>query len=147
MARISAQERAERVRDVMWGADEASRWFGMVCEHIGPGQATVSMRLGAQHCNGHGTCHGGVSYALADSAFALACNAYNQVAVAQHNSITYLAPAFKDDVLTATAVERARAGRSGVYDVKVTNQNGALIAEFRGGSRVIRGQHFEEDER
>ncbi len=146
MAEISAQERAERSRDAMWGSDEASRWLGMVCEHIAPGEAVVTMALEAHHCNGHKTCHGGVSYALGDSAFALACNSYNQVAVAQHNSMTYIAPAFTGDVLTAHAVERSRAGRSGIYDVRITNQNGELIAEFRGGSRVIRGQHFEESE-
>ncbi len=145
MAGISAQERAERSRDAMWGADDASRWLGMICARIAPGEAVVTMRLEAHHCNGHKTCHGGISYALADSAFALACNSYNRVAVAQHNSMTYIAPAFEGDVLTAHAVERARFGRSGLYDVAITNQNGALIAEFRGGSRVIRGQHFEED--
>lgn len=146
MAEISAQERAERSRDAMWGSDEASRWLGMTCERVGPGEAVVTMALEAHHCNGHKTCHGGVSYALGDSAFALACNSYNQVAVAQHNSMTYIAPAFAGDVLTAHAVERSRAGRSGIYDVRITNQNGDLIAEFRGGSRVIRGQHFEESE-
>ncbi len=146
MADISAQERAERSRDAMWAADEASRWLGMSCEQVGPGEAVVSMRLEAHHCNGHKTCHGGVSYALADSAFALACNSYNQVAVAQHNSMTYIAPAFADDVLTAHAVERSRSGRSGIYDVRITNQKGELIAEFRGGSRIIRGQHFEESD-
>jgi len=146
MAEISEQERAERSRDAMWGADEASRWFGMTCERVAPGEAVVTMRLEAHHCNGHKTCHGGVSYALGDSAFALACNSYNQIAVAQHNSMTYIAPAYAGDVLTAHAVERSRSGRSGIYDVRITNQNGALIAEFRGGSRVIRGQHFEESE-
>jgi len=146
MAEISAQERAERSRDAMWGGDEASRRLGMTCERIAPGEAVVSMALEAHHCNGHKTCHGGISYALADSAFALACNSYNQVAVAQHNSMTYIAPAFAGDVLTAHATERSRFGRSGLYDVRITNQNGDLIAEFRGGSRVIRGQHFEESE-
>jgi acyl-CoA thioesterase len=146
MAEISAQERAERSRDAMWGGDEASHWLGMTCERIAPGEAVVTMRLEAQHCNGHKTCHGGISYALGDSAFALACNSYNQIAVAQHNSMTYIAPAFAGDVLTAHAVERARFGRSGIYDVRITNQHGELIAEFRGGSRVIRGQHFEESE-
>ncbi len=142
---MNAQERAERSRDAMWGGDEASRWLGMTCERVGPGEAVVTMRLEAQHCNGHKTCHGGISYALGDSAFALACNSYNQIAVAQHNSMTYIAPAYAGDVLTAHAVERSRSGRSGIYDVRITNQNGDLIAEFRGGSRVIRGQHFEED--
>ncbi len=146
MAGISAQERADRSRDAMWAADAASRWFGMVCVRVAPGEAVVSMRIEPHHCNGHNTCHGGVSFALADSALALACNSYNQVAVAQHNAITYIAPGFQGDTLTAHAVERARFGRSGMYDIKITNQNGDLIAEFRGGSRVIRGQHFAEDD-
>lgn len=146
MSGMSAQERAERSRDAMWAGDAASRWFGMAVERVGPGEAVVSMTLEPQHCNGHKTCHGGVSYALADSAFAFACNSYNQIAVAQHNSMTYIAPGFEGDTLTAHAVERARSGRSGIYDVRITNQKGDLIAEFRGGSRVILGQHFEEDE-
>ncbi|MBL1434656.1 MAG: hydroxyphenylacetyl-CoA thioesterase PaaI [Rhodobacteraceae bacterium] len=141
---MSAMERARRSRDAMWSGDEASRWFGMTCKMVAPGEAIVSMLLEAHHCNGHKTCHGGVSYALGDSAFAIACNSYNQIAVAQHNSMTYIAPAFEGDVLEAHAVERSRSGRSGIYDVRITNQNGNLIAEFRGGSRVIRGQHFEE---
>ena len=146
MAGISAQERAERSRDVLLATDAATRWLGMVCEQVSPGEAVVSMRIEAHHCNGHKTCHGGVSYALADSAFAVACNSYNQVAVAQHNSMTYVAPGFEGDVLTARAVERSRIGRSGIYDVRVVNQKNELIAEFRGGSRVLRGQHFEEGE-
>jgi len=146
MAKLTAQERAERARDVMWSDDKASEWLGMTCNHIAPGEATASMEIKAHHCNGHKTCHGGISFALADSAFALACNSYNQLAVAQHNSITYIAPAYEGDTLTARAEERTRLGRSGIYDVQVTNQNGELIAEFRGGSRVIRGQHFEETE-
>ena len=145
MAEISAQTRAERSRDAMWGQDEASRWFGFVCTHVAPGEARVTLLVQAHHCNGHATCHGGVSFALADSAFALACNSYNQIAVAQQNSITYTAPAFAGDTLTASAKEISRTGRSGIYDVRVTNQKGAVIAEFRGGSRVIRGQHFDED--
>lgn len=145
MAKISAQARAERSRDAMWAEDAASKWLGMVVERVAPGESILSMKVEPHHCNGHKTCHGGVSYALADSAFAFACNSYNQVAVAQNNTMSYLAPAFEGDVLTAHAVERARAGRSGLYDVRVTNQKGELIAEFRGGSRVIRGQHFDEE--
>ena len=144
MAEISAQERAERATDALWAEDAASRWFGMVCERVAPGEAVVSLKIMPHHCNGHKTCHGGVSYALADSALALASNSYNQVAVAQHNMITYIAPGFEGDTLTAQAVERARAGRSGIYDVRISNQNGALIAEFRGGARVVKGRHFDE---
>ncbi len=143
---ISAQQRAERSAAVMWENDNAGRWFGMVLEQVGPGTARVSMRVQPHHTNGHDTCHGGVTFALADAAFALACNSYNRVAVAQHNSITYLAPAYAGDVLTARAIERSTAGRSGLYDIRITRDDGSIIAEFRGGSRLIRGQHFDEEE-
>ena len=145
MTKISAQLRAEKSRDVMWEQDKATQWFGMTCESIGPGEAVVSMKIELHHCNGHKTCHGAVSYALADSAFAFACNSYNQACVAQHNSITYLAAAFAGDVLTARATEVSRVGRSGIYDIRVTNQNNETIAEFRGGSRMIKGTHFDEE--
>jgi acyl-CoA thioesterase len=89
--------------------------------------------------NGHGTCHGGYTFLLADSAFAFACNGYNQRTVGQHAAITYLAPGRLGDRLTATAREVSRQGRSGVYDVRVTNQDGVQIAEFRGHSRTVKG--------
>jgi len=145
MAEISAQERAERSRDAMWLEDAASKWVGMRFEHIAPGETVLSMEVQPHHCNGHNICHGGVSYTLADSAFAFACNSYNRMVVAQNNSISYLAPAYAGDTLTAHAMERVAKGRSSIYDVTVINQNGDLIAEFRGGSRVIRGQHFDEE--
>jgi len=105
----------------------------------------MSMTVEQHHCNGHGTCHGGVSFSLADSTFAFACNSRNRVTVAQHNLISYLAPGRLGDRLTATAVE-VKAGRSGIYDVTVANQDGKVIAEFRGFSRTIDGTLFEEDE-
>lgn len=145
MAEISGQERAERSRDAMWNTDKASRWLGMECTRIAPGEAEITMKVEPHHCNGHETCHGGVSYALADTAFAFACNSYNKIAVAQHNSITYIAPGYEGDLLTAHAIERSKSGRSGIYDVSITNQMGVLIAEFRGGSRIIHGQHFDEE--
>ena len=90
--------------------------------------------------------HGGYIFTLADSAFAFACNSYNQNAVAQHNDITFCAPGRKGDRLTARAVEVVRNGRSGVYDVTVTNQDGTVIAVMRGNSRTIQGQNFQEEE-
>ena len=141
---ISAQERARRSAEAMWSTDGASQWLGMEIVSVGPGTAVLKMEVQQHHTNGHGMCHGGITFALADSAFAFACNSYNQAAVAQHNSITYLAPAKRGDILTATATEVARAGRNGIYDVRVTNQNDTVIAEFRGNSRTIKGQHFEE---
>jgi acyl-CoA thioesterase len=89
--------------------------------------------------NGHATCHGGYIFTLADSAFAFACNTYDQRTVAQHVSITYIAPAFVGDRLAATAREVSRRGRGGIYDVRVTNQNDEQIAEFRGHSRTVKG--------
>jgi acyl-CoA thioesterase len=95
------------------------------------------MTVRQDHCNGHGTLHGGVSFALADSAFAFACNSRNQATVAQSNSILYLAPGHIGDRMTATAREVSLKGRTGLYDVTVTNQDGTVIAEFRGQSRAI----------
>ena len=96
------------------------------------------------HLNGHRICHGGYIFTLADSAFAFACNSYNQVTVAQQNSITYVNSGQPGERLTARAVESARNGRSGVYDVVVTGGDGRNVALFRGLSRTIKGQIFEE---
>lgn len=142
---ISDQERAKRCADVMWARDDASQQTGMVLETITPGKASFSLKVEARHTNGHDICHGGVIFTLADTAFAFACNSYNQSTVAQHNAITYSNPAFIDDVLMAQAIEIERAGRSGIYDVKVTNQENKTIALFRGHSRTIKGQLFDEE--
>lgn len=141
---ISDQERAERSVDALLAGDQASKGLNMTIEKTAPGEAIVTMPVTDQLLNGHKTCHGGYIFTLADSAFAFACNSYNQSTVAQHCSVTFLAPGFGGDTLRAHAKERARAGRSGIYDVEVTNQKGEVIAEFRGNSRTIRGQHFEE---
>jgi acyl-CoA thioesterase len=94
--------------------------------------------------NGHGICHGGYIFTLADSAFAFACNAYNQRTVAQHCVITFLAPVVRGDRLRAAAREIAREGRNGIYDIRVTNQRGESVAEFRGWSRTVSGTHLPE---
>lgn len=141
---MTPKERAEKSAAAMWAGDEASKWFGMQIDEVDEGRAVLSMTVGAEHCNGHGTCHGGVSFALADSAFAFACNSRNKSTVGQHTFMSYLAPGRAGDRLTATAEEVSLAGRSGIYDVKVTNQDGVVIAEFRGVSRTVNGQHFEE---
>ena len=143
---MTPQERAERSAAAMWTNDRASKFLGMVLHEVGPGRAVMSFEVRAEHLNGHASCHGGYIFTLADSAFAFACNSYNQIAVAQHNSITYTSPGKQGDVLTATAVEVARAGRSGTYDVTVTAQDGRVVALFRGGSRTIRGTNFDEEE-
>ena len=130
---------ARRCADAMWAADNASRALGMELIAIGPGRATITMPIGAEMTNGHGMCHGGYIFTLADSAFAFACNSYNQNAVAQHCAVTFIRPGKRGDTLTAVAVERSRSGRSGIYDVTVTGSDGKVIAEFRGHSRVIEG--------
>lgn len=142
---ITAEDRARRAAEAMWAEDRASRWLGMDLEHVAPGRARLALKVDAHHCNGHGICHGGFTFTLADSAFAFACNSYNQATVAQQNAITFCAPARQGDHLTAEATEVTRAGRSGVYDVTVTNQDGTLIAVMRGNSRTVKGQHFEEE--
>ena len=139
---LSPQELAEASARAMWNEDRASQRLGMRLDHVAPGAATLSMTVTAEMTNGHRIAHGGYVFALADSAFAFACNSYNQRAVAQHCTITYLAPAHAGDRLTATATEVWRRGRGGIYDVRVTGQDGAAVAEFRGYSRTVRGTNL-----
>lgn len=141
---LTADEVARRSAEAMWARDDASKWLGGTLDAVGPGTATMSMTVEKHHTNGHDICHGGFIFTLADSAFAFACNSYNQIVVAQHNVITFVAPGRLGDRLTAVAREVTRFGRSGLYDVRVTDQTGRLIAEFRGASRVVKGQHFDE---
>ena len=144
-ATLSPQALAEACAKAMWDDDNATRHLGMELVSIAPGEATIAMTVAEIMTNGHGTCHGGYIFTLADSAFAFACNGYNQRTVGQHASITYLAPARLGDRLTAAAREVSRQGRSGVYDVRVTNQDGLHIAEFRGLSRTVKGTHLPVD--
>jgi len=145
VSRMTPQELAEASARAMWNDDSASQRLGMRLDRIAPGQATLSMTIGKDMSNGHGNCHGGYIFTLADSAFAFACNSYNQMVVAQHCSITYLIPGRMGDLLTATATEVSRRGRSGIYDIRVTNQDGAHVAEFRGHSRTVNGTHLPVD--
>lgn len=132
-----AEALAQRCARAMWAGDSASRGLGMELAEVGPGRARLEMTVTAAMLNGHGTCHGGFIFALADSAFAFACNTYGERVVASGCSITYLRPGKAGDRLTASAQERTRAKRSGIYDVRVTDADGAVIAEFRGHSRVV----------
>ena len=143
---MTPKERAQKSADAMWNNDSASQRVGMSLLEVDAGRATLSLKISDEHLNGHKICHGGYVFMLADSAFAFACNSYNQLAVAYQNSITYAAPGKKGDVLTARAVEVSKAGRSGIYDVTITNQDDEAIAHFRGHSRTIKGTHFEENE-
>ena len=146
MAReLTPQQRAEKSAAAMWAADNASKWFGMQLAEVSEGRAVMTLTIEPHHANGHAICHGGVTFALADSAFAFACNSRNQATVAQHNSVTFLAPGRVGDTMTAIAEEVQMAGRSGIYDVTVTNQDGVVLARFRGLSRAIKGQNFPEN--
>lgn len=139
---MTAEELAKAAAQAMWDGDHASQDLGMTLDHVAPGEATLSMTITKSMSNGHGNCHGGFIFALADSAFAFACNSYNQITVAQHCSVSYLLPGRLGDNLTATATEVSRSGRSGIYDVRITNQDGAHIAEFRGHARTVKGTHL-----
>jgi acyl-CoA thioesterase len=135
-----AQALAEAVATSMFERDPASQGLGMTIDAIAPGYARMSMPVRADMLNGHGSCHGGFIFALADSAFAFACNSHNMVTVGAGCTIDYLAPGRLHDVLTATAVEQALSGKSGVYDIKVSNQDGRTIALFRGKSHRVSGE-------
>ena len=141
---MTPEQRAAKVAETMWASDHASQWLGMSLVHVGEGRATLSLDVQKHHCNGHGIGHGSITFALADSAFAFACNSRNQTTVAAQNAISYLAPVRLGDRLTAEAREVHLRGRSGIYDVTVTNQNNEKIAEFRGTSRAIGGTIFRE---
>lgn len=141
---LTPKLRAEKSAEAMWSDDRASAWFGMKLDEVDEGTARLSLTVAEHHTNGLGICHGGVIFALADSAFAFACNSRNQATVAQHNSITYIAPARLGDTLVAEAREVSLTGRNGIYDVTVRTSAGTDIAAFRGGSRSVRGNLFEE---
>ncbi|MCZ7657580.1 MAG: hydroxyphenylacetyl-CoA thioesterase PaaI [Xanthobacteraceae bacterium] len=136
---MDAHARARACAEAMWAEDSASRGLGMRLLAVAPGCADLAMTVTETMVNGHRICHGGFIFTLADSAFAYACNTHDQRTVAQHCAVTFLAPGSLGDVLTARAVERQRVGRSGIYDITVTRQDGAVIAEFRGHSRTIEG--------
>ena len=141
---MTPQEIAEKSSAALDSNDAASQALGLVVTQIAPGFATVTMPITPDKLNGHGICHGGLIFALADTAFAHACNSYNQKVVAQSCSISFLAPGKTDTMLTATAREIHRARRSGIYDIEVSSEAGEIIAQFRGQSRTIKGQHFED---
>ena len=137
---MQPQQVAEAVRDAMWKGDRASRSLGMQVLAVGPGTATVAMPVREDMLNGHDICHGGIITTLADSAFAFACNAYNELTVASGFDVNLLAAARQGDILTARASEVSKAGRTGVYDIGVTNQRGQAVAAFRGRSYTMRGK-------
>jgi acyl-CoA thioesterase len=137
-ARLSRDDLARACAEAMWKEDEASQGLGMEIVDVKPGRATLTMTIKPNMVNGQRIAHGGFIFALADSAFAFACNTHNERAVAAQGNITFIKPGKLGDLLVATAAEISRNGRSGIYDVRVTVGD-AVIAEFRGHSRTIGG--------
>ena len=135
-----AQDRAERAAAALFERDRASQALGMRISAMRPGWARVVMTVRADMVNGHAVCHGGIVFALADSAFAFACNSHNDSTVAAAATIDFLAAAREGDELTAEASELWRTRRNGIYEIGVSNQRGERIALFRGRSYRIDGQ-------
>jgi acyl-CoA thioesterase len=135
----SSQQIAEACGVRMYELDHAARSLGVVLDEIEPGRSRVSMTVRDDMVNSHDICHGGMIFSLADCAFAYSCNSRNRKTVAAGATIDYLSAARRGDRLTAVAEERALAGRTGIYDVRVVDQNGELIACFRGRSRRVAG--------
>ena len=138
-----AQRVAEAAAAAMWAGDAASQALGMELVSVGPGRAVLRMTVRDDMVNGHKIGHGGLTFALADSAFAFACNSYDRRTVAAGAEIRFRAPTRQGEVLTATAMERERDARSGVYDVEVNNGVG-VVATFVGHAREIGGSFSAE---
>ena len=137
---LTGQQQAERAAAALFGRDRASQALGMRLTGVQPGGARVAMRVRADMVNGHGVCHGGIVFALADSAFAFACNSYNESTVAAAANIDYLLAAREGDELTAAASELWRTRRNGLYEIVVSNQRGERVALMRGRSYRVDGQ-------
>ncbi len=133
------QQLAEACRDALLAEDPLTQELKMEIVKVSPGYAELTMPVQDWMANGHDTCHGGMIFSLADSAFAFSCNTENQPTVASGCSIDYVSPGHRGDLLTAKASKTHQRGRTGVYDVRVENQKGELIALFRGRSHRIRG--------
>lgn len=140
-----AQIIAQACADAMWADDRASRALGMELRRIAPGEAEMAMVVRPDMTNGHGICHGGFMFTLADSAFAFACNSHGQRAVAQQCAVTFIRAVKAGETLVAHAVERSRVGRGGIYDVTVRGNDNTVVAEFRGHSRTIAGEFGSAD--
>jgi phenylacetic acid degradation protein PaaD len=161
---LTPQQRAERAAAAMWAGDAASQALGMRLVEVAPGRAVVEMEVRADMINGQAIGHGGLTFTLADSAFAFACNSHNRRTVARECEIRFLAPTRRGDVLVAEAVERHREGRDGTYEVTVrcrgeadgdagdgpgdtsdATDQGRVVALFTGRSREVGGTHVPED--
>lgn len=137
--RLAPDELAHAVGQAMYEADAASRALGFELVEVRAGYARMRAAVRPDFLNGHGICHGGLIFALADSTFAFACNSYNVNAVASGCSIEFLRPVRGGEVLTAEAVEQTVSGRTGIYDIRVSNGRGETVAMFRGKSAHIKG--------
>ena len=138
-AQLDAQALAELAGRTMYERDPATRGLGIELAQIRPGYARMTMTVRADMLNGHQSCHGGFIFLLADSAFAFACNSHNLVTVGAGCTIDYVAPGRLGDVLSAEGVEQVVAGKTGVYDITVRNQDGRIVALFRGKSHRVAG--------
>jgi len=137
---VRALEVAKAVGAGMYARDRAARMLGIELLDIGPGFARMSMTVRQDMVNGHDICHGGIIFTLADTAFAYACNSHNRATVAQHCTITFLAPAKTGDALIAEAHEHTKQGRNGVTDIFVSRTDGTRVATFRGNSFTTQGE-------
>ncbi len=137
---MTSQQLAEHVRDGMFARDRAAQGLDMRVTHMAPGEATIEMAVRSDMLNGFDICHGGYITTLGDTAFAYACNSYNEMTVASGLSVDFVAPGKPGDVLVAVAEEVSQAGRTGVYDVRICNQAGEVIALFRGRSYRMKGR-------
>ena len=140
MMHRTPQQLAEAAAAAMYARDRASLALGMKLLEVGPGAARMQMSIRADMVNVHDPCHGGLIFTLADSTFAYACNSHNKNAVAVTCIIEYMRPAYLGDVLSASGKEQGLEGRNGVYDIRVENQKGELVALFRGKSTQVKGE-------
>ena len=140
MQNTDPQMLAQATAQHMYGQDKATQGLGITLVDIHPGHARMQMTVRSDMLNGHGMCHGGFIFTFADSSFAFACNSYNVQTVAAGCSIEFLAPAFEGEVLTASAEEQSKSGKTGIYDVVVTNADGKKIALMRGKSHQLKGE-------
>lgn len=137
---VSAQDVAKAVAQTMYQKDNVAQGLGIALKEIAPGRAIMTMRVTDHMLNGHNICHGGYIFTLADTAFAYACNTYNQNTVAQGAQISFIKAVTADTLLTAIAEEKNKTNRTGLYDIRVENENSETVALFRGSSHSIKGQ-------
>ncbi|MDO6563138.1 hydroxyphenylacetyl-CoA thioesterase PaaI [Amphritea sp. 1_MG-2023] len=142
---MTPQQLAEAASEALHLNDHAAKGMGISIDEVAPGYAKLSMVVRKDMLNGHSTCHGGMMFALCDTAFAHACNSYNRSTVASGCTIDFIAPGFEGDTLTAIAQERSRSGRTGVYDITLSNQEGTELGFFRGKAYQIKGTLIAED--